>query len=44
MYSPFKAVWWIPKLILISYKKCLLLKFLLFRMKYIINGGCLFHE
>ena len=44
-YSLYKAVWLIPKLLVIAYKKCLLLKintvtkFLLFKMKYVINGG-----
>ena len=48
MYSPHKAVWWIPKLILIAYKNCLLLKintiseFLLFSMKYLLTGVAYF--
>ena len=46
-YCSYKAVRRIPKLTIIEYKKCLLLdntitKFLLFRMKYIINLKCLF--
>ena len=48
-YSPYKVMWQIPKLIITAYKKkCLLLeintvaKFLSCRMKYIIEGRCLF--
>ena len=43
-------MWQIPKLILIAYKKYLLLKiktitkFLRFRMKYVINGGRFFED
>ena len=45
IYSLQQAVWRISKLILIAYEKCLLLeintvkKFLLFRIKRIIEGG-----
>ena len=48
MYSSYKAVWRISKLIVIAYEKMFLLesntitKFLLLRMKYIIEGGYLF--
>ena len=50
IYSPYKTVWWIPEFILIACKKYLLLEintileFLPFRMKYIIDGGCLFDD
>ena len=44
-----KAVWQIHKLLVIAYRKCLLLEFItnttrfsLFRMKYIINEDCSF--
>ena len=49
-YSPYKVVWGIPKLILIAYKKYLLLgintitKFFMLRMKYIIDGAGLFDD
>ena len=48
LYGPYKAVWRTLKLILIACKKYLLLeintltKFLLSRMKFIIDGGRLF--
>ena len=48
MYSSYKAVWRISKLIVIAYGKMFLLesntitKFLLLRMKYIIEGCYLF--
>ena len=46
-YSSYEAVWRITKLIVISYEKCLLLEIeimtesFLFRIKYVIDGGCL---
>ena len=49
MYSPYKAVWRIPKLILIAYKFFMVKintvkKFLLFRMECIIDGGGIFDD
>ena len=50
LFSPYKAVLRTLKFILIAYKKHWLLEtntistFLLFNMKYIIDGGCLFED